>query len=297
MMVKQIIISQDTKTRIDKYLSEEVNLSRSYIQELIAKGHILVNDNNIKPSYKPVIGDEIIITEPKEKPIEAEDLELEILYEDNEILVINKPQGLLVHPTDHQKTGTLVNGLLGYTENLGNKDSIRPGIVHRLDRDTSGVMVIAKTDKSYNNLVKLFSTGKVKRYYYAILEGHLKEKILVDKPIGRDPHTRIKMTVIDTGRASQTILEPIELIDNYSLVRAELLTGRTHQIRVHTSYLGMPVIGDMTYGHPNHYGYKEMMLHAYKLEFNHPITNKNIKIKTELPDRMKDLKQKLERLP
>lgn len=289
-----IKVSKDINNRLDRYLVDQTDLTRSQIKKLIDEGQILVNNEQIKAGYRPVAGDTITITEKEEIRPDPEEMDLDILYEDKEILVLNKPKGLLIHPTDHQTSGTLVNGLLHYTDHLGNKDSIRPGIVHRLDKDTSGVLIVAKTDRSYENLVEMFKAGNIKRYYTALLDGHLKDAVYVDQPIARDPNIRVQMAVVEGGRDSQSHFVPVKYIKDFTLADIEIFTGRTHQIRVHSLYLGRPVVGDPVYGRPNSYGINTPMLHCKRLVFDHPITDEELDISADLPDRFLNIIKRIQ---
>ncbi len=286
------ISKENEGMRIDKYLAEKYgDFSRSYIQKLIDEKNVTVNKNTIKRSYKLISNDEIklIIPEPEEAKIEAVEMKFDIIYEDKDLIVINKAPGRVIHPSKGHFGDTVVNGLLNYTENLsGIKGVKRPGIVHRLDKDTSGVLLIAKNDKTHRFLAKEFKKRNTKKIYRALLCGQLPyNKGKIDAPIGRDKFNRKRMAVKkDNSKKAITIFKVLERYDDYTYVEIELKTGRTHQIRVHFSYLGNPVLGDEKYGGDSS-GYitvKRQLLHAYKLGFNHPGKNKFMKFTAPLPD-------------
>lgn len=278
----------DKKIRCDVFLSEKIsNLSRTSIQKLIKEKLVFVNGKNIKPNVILEIGDEITVSIPDKKEITlvAEDIALNIVYEDDYIIIINKPRNMVVHPAAGNEEHTLVNALLNHCK-LSMINSERPGIVHRLDKDTTGLIICAKDDETHLKLVEMFANREINKKYLAICNGSFsKENGLIDKPIGRDEKDRKKMSVKSkSGKAA--ITEYNVLISNlkYSLVDVTLHTGRTHQIRVHFSSLNHPIVGDETYGNKNEkIKANGQMLHSYYLEFSHPITKENLSF-TVLPD-------------
>ncbi|MCZ7407778.1 RluA family pseudouridine synthase [Parvimonas micra] len=278
----------DKKIRCDVFLSEKIsNLSRTSIQKLIKEKLVFVNGKNIKPNVILEIGDEITVSIPDKKEITlvAEDIALNIVYEDDYIIIINKPRNMVVHPAAGNEEHTLVNALLNHCK-LSMINSERPGIVHRLDKDTTGLIICAKDDETHLKLVEMFANREVKKKYLAICNGSFsKENGLIDKPIGRDEKDRKKMSV-KSKSGKEALTEYNVLISNlkYSLVDVTLHTGRTHQIRVHFSSLNHPIVGDETYGNKNEkIKANGQMLHSYYLEFLHPITKKNLSF-TVLPD-------------
>ena len=295
--LKYTVKKEDENLRLDKYISKSKDdFSRSYIQRLIDDKKVLVNNKVEKKSYNVNQGDEIIIkiAEPKTLTLEKkEDIDLDIIYEDQEIIIINKPVGLIVHPVKGNKTDTLVNALLAHTEKLGNiNGTIRPGIVHRLDKNTSGTIVVSKSKKSLNNLLKQFKNRDTEKIYHTILKGTLPYNSgTIDAPIGRDPKNRTKMAVIkNNSKKAVSKFKVLERFKNYTYVEVNLKTGRTHQIRVHFSHLGYPIIGDTKYGsEEKKFGLDYQLLHAYKLGFYHPSSKKWLEFKAKLPKKFKEI--------
>ncbi len=290
-----MVTFDEINERMDIFLSRKTDFTRSRIQQLIKNGDITVNGKNaknnkkIKSSYKIEENDriEIFIPETEQAEIIPENIKIDIIYEDEDIAVINKNAGLVVHPAQGHYSGTLVNAILYHIKDLsGINGEIRPGIVHRLDKDTSGLIVIAKNDKAHINLAKMFQEKKIKKTYLAILKGKLtKEKGRIVTQIGRDTDDRKKMTVIkgnDRGKEAITNYNVICSNELFTLVKVYIETGRTHQIRVHMKYMGYPILGDMVYGRKD--SEKRQMLHAYKLEFLHPVTEKPMKFISEIPE-------------
>ena len=284
--------------RIDKYLSSNTSYSRNTILGMIEDGYILVNNVVVKPSYKLKLKDNIFIKDGyiKDVTVEKKDIPLDIVYEDNDIIIINKPSGLVVHPGNGNYNNTLVNGLLYYTDNLSNNNGLeRVGIVHRIDKDTSGLILACKNNKAHEVMALEFKNHTIKRTYIALLEGVLPHnKVTVDAPIGRDVNNRLKMAV--TNKNSKNAITHIEVIKrykNYTLVKCLLETGRTHQIRVHTKYIGYPVFNDPVYSNKpcTEFG---QFLHSYSMEFNHPITKKHFYFECPLPKEFQDFLNKLE---
>jgi 23S rRNA pseudouridine1911/1915/1917 synthase len=285
-----IVDEKDKGVRIDKYLSEIfVDKSRSFIQGLIEKDSIKVNDKISKSNYKLKAFDEIevIFSEPEMLKVDAEEILLDILYEDEDIVVVNKAQGMVVHPAPGNYNGTLVNALLFHCKDLSSINGIiRPGIVHRIDKDTSGVLVVAKNDEAHNKLSKQLKDHSMKREYYALVEGRIKnDKGTIDKPLARNKKDRLKMGIVQGGKRAVTHYEVIERYNGYTLIKCILETGRTHQIRVHMASIGFPLVGDPLYGFKKQkFKLQGQMLHAKTLGFIHPSKNKYIEFTTELPE-------------
>ena len=294
-----IVDKESENNRIDKYLAEAFNgKSRSYIQGLIEKENIKVNGKSIKSNYKVKENDEIVIDmpEPLELEVVAEDIPLDILYEDNDVIVINKPQGMVVHPAPGNYTKTLVNALLYHCKDLSTINGvIRPGIVHRIDKDTTGVLVVAKNDEAHNFLSKQLQTHSMKREYIALVEGRLKEDTgTINKPIGRNKKDRLKMGIVDDGKRAVTHYEVLERYKNTTLIKCVLETGRTHQIRVHMASIGHPLVGDEVYGFKKQrFKLKGQVLHAKTLGFIHPKTKEYMEFTTNLPEYYNNLIEKL----
>lgn len=289
-----IVEINDSGKRIDKYLNENTEYTRSKIQKMIENGNILVNDVKVKDSYKVKENDYITIEALEETTdILPENIPLDIYYEDDDLIVVNKPSGMVVHPAPGNYTGTLVNALIYHTNNLSKVNTnIRPGIVHRIDADTSGLLLVAKNDKSHNILAEAIQKKEVVREYIALVEGIIMEDTAtIDAPIGRDKKDRKKMTV--TSENSKDAVTNIRVLERYkdsTLIRCKLETGRTHQIRVHLSYIGHPVVNDPVYGHKKlidkDFG---QMLHAEKLGFVHPTTKEYMEFTAEPPKRFQEI--------
>lgn len=278
--------------RIDSFLAKRLDLTRTRVQELIKSEQVKVNNKKVKSSYKIEENDEIevIIPEIEEVEIMPEDIKINIVFEDKDIAIINKQAGLVVHPAQGHYSGTLVNAILYHIKDLsGINGEIRPGIVHRLDKDTSGLIIIAKNDKAHLELTNMFQNKEIKKIYLAIVKGKLnKKKGRIVTQIGRDRNDRKKMAVLDSltqGKNAITNFRVIDQNERFSLVKVDIETGRTHQIRVHMKYMGYPILGDAVYGRVD--SEKRQMLHAYKLEFLHPITKEKMEIIAELPDDFK----------
>lgn len=276
-------------TRIDKYLSDMLEeKSRSFIQELIKKEKVVVNNKIPKSNYKVKAFDniELEVPEPEILKVDAEDIPLNILYEDNDVIVVNKEQGMVVHPAPGNYNGTLVNALLFHCKDLsGINGIIRPGIVHRIDKDTSGILVVAKNDEAHNKLSEQLKNHSMKREYYALIEGRLKnDSGTIKKPIGRNKKDRLKMGIVEDGKLAVTHYEVLERYNGYTLIKCILETGRTHQIRVHMSSIGFPLVGDPLYGFKRQkFKLDGQMLHAKTLGFIHPETNEYMEFNSELP--------------
>ena len=280
----------DVGTRIDKYISALMEgKSRSYIQGMIEKGGVIVNGNIKKSNYAVKEGDVISVTipEPEEMNIKPEKIPLEILYEDSDLVVVNKKQGMVVHPASGIYSGTLVNALLEHCTDLsGINGVLRPGIVHRIDKNTSGIIVIAKNDNSHNILAHQLKEHTMTRVYYALVEGIIKkDEGTVDTQIGRHPAEKIKMAVVREGKRAVTHYRVVQRYKAHTLVECVLETGRTHQIRVHMAHIGHPVVGDPVYGHKKQrFKLEGQLLHAKKLGFVHPSTNTYVEFESSLPD-------------
>jgi len=283
--------------RLDKYVCEKYpELSRTQVQKLIAGGYITVNDHVAKARLRLNIGDRLRITIPPTPPsrLMPEAIPLNILYEDDDLLVIDKPAGLTVHPAPGHPAHTLVNAIVSRFPHLADiGDSLRPGIVHRLDKDTSGVMLVAKNNVAQANLVDQFKARLVVKAYLALVKGRLTpENGVIEAPIGRDPRNRKRMAVVAEGREARTEYQVIKYIGDYTLLEVRPQTGRTHQIRVHLSAIGYPVVGDKVYGVKSAYLSRQFM-HACRLGFKLPSTGKYVEFKSELPP---DLAQALENI-
>ncbi|HDV6282278.1 TPA: RluA family pseudouridine synthase [Staphylococcus pseudintermedius] len=274
--------------RIDKILPEfNSEWSRSQLQEWIKEGLIEVNGKAVKSNYKLKLGDRIEITEKEvvEADIQAENLNLDIYYEDDDVAIVYKPKGMVVHPSPGHYSGTLVNGLMYQIKNLsGINGEIRPGIVHRIDKDTSGLLMVAKNDVARRSLVEQLMAKTVKRKYIALVHGHIPHEFgTIDAPIGRNKNDRQSMAVVDDGKEAVTHFNVIETFKNYTLVECELETGRTHQIRVHMKYIGYPLVGDPKYGPKKTLEIGGQALHAGLIGFEHPKTGEYIERFAPLP--------------
>lgn len=295
------LISQENGVRIDAWLSKSLEkYSRSYIQKLINDGRVFVNGSAIKANYKVKLEDEITvkIPEPEVLDIVPENIDVPVLYEDEHVLVINKPKGMVVHPAAGNYSGTLVNALMDYCgDNLSSINGvIRPGIVHRIDKDTSGVLVVAKSNEAHEKLSSMLKDHDINRVYIALVHGTIREESgKIDAPIGRHPVDRKKMAVnTKNGRRAVTHFKVLERFKDTTLVEARLETGRTHQIRVHMSYIGFPILGDTVYGRrKDKYDLGGQALHAKLLGFVHPITNEYMEFEAQLPEYFVKLMEEL----
>lgn len=290
---------EDAGTRVDVFLSSELGFSRSNIQKLIENGKILLANKNLKANYKVKTGDvfKIIPQEPILLDVKPENLPLDIIYEDEDVVVVNKARGMVVHPAAGNFTGTLVNALLYHCKNLSTINGvIRPGIVHRLDKDTSGIMIVAKNDISHISLSEQIQSKSAQRDYLAIVRGNIKEdKGHVETLIARDIKDRKKMAVVkQNGRRAVTEYEVLERFGKYTIVKCHLLTGRTHQIRVHMEYIGHPLVGDPKYSPmKTPFAIKGQALHSERLCFTHPKTGKVMELKAPLPEDMHKIATRL----
>lgn len=289
-----IIEEKDVGKRIDKFLTEETEYTRSKIQKMLEDGYILVNNSKVKTSYQLKEQDNITIEDYEETTdILPENIPLDIYYEDDDLIVVNKPSGMVVHPAPGNYTGTLVNALLYHTNNLSTVNTnIRPGIVHRIDADTSGLLLVAKNDKTHNILAEAIQKKEVVREYIALVEGVIKEDTAtIDAPIGRDVNNRKKMCVTATNsKEAVTHIRVLERLSSSTLIKCKLETGRTHQIRVHLNYIGHPVVNDPVYGNKKlideEFG---QMLHAEKLGFVHPTTKEYMEFTAPVPKRFSEI--------
>ena len=282
-----------TGERIDKFLDGRIeSLSRSYIQKLIKEKKILVNQLPVKANYKLTTGDTIILQIPDPEPldIQPENIPLDIIYEDEDVVVVNKARGMVVHPAAGNLNGTLVNALLYHCKNLsGINGVIRPGIVHRLDKDTSGIMICAKNDAAHLSLSQQIQAKTAQRTYLAVVRGNIKtDSGVIETLIARDKNDRKKMAVVkECGRDAVTEYEVLERFGKYTIVRCRLRTGRTHQIRVHMEYLGYPLVGDPKYSPmKTPFSIQGQALHSQTLEFTHPRTGERLSFEAPLPEDM-----------
>lgn len=279
---------EESGIRIDRFLADKFkDLSRSFIKKLIEEGKIKVNGRAIEPSYKVKAEDEIEIEElskPQRAP-QPQDIPLKIIYEDDDILIVDKPAGMAVHPAPGCEDNTVVNALLSRYRELPSLSPERPGIIHRLDKDTSGLMIIAKSPLAFNKLAKDFAERKIEKRYLALLIGNLPlDEGRIELPIGRDPFDRKKMKVTLGGKEALTKFKVLKRYDGFTLVDVEIKTGRTHQIRVHFSYQGYPIAGDEIYGKGKISGLERQFLHAYRLSFKHPRTEEKLSFTSPLPE-------------
>ena len=299
--IREFLVEEDEDgDRLDVYLADQfVDMSRSYIQKIIKDKKVTVNGKIEKAKYLVKEEDKIVIEIPKPKVLEVvpQDIPIEIVYEDDDIIIVNKPQGMVVHPAPGNYEGTLVNAILYHCK--GNLSSIngviRPGIVHRIDKDTSGILMIAKNNNAHNCLAEQLKDHSITREYEFICYGVFKEdNVTVDRPIGRNPKDRLKMAIVPNGKRAVTHFEVIERFNGYTHVRARLETGRTHQIRVHAMSINHPLVGDPVYGPKNSkIKLNGQALHAKKLGFIHPTTKEYIEFDSELPDYFQKLLEKL----
>jgi 23S rRNA pseudouridine1911/1915/1917 synthase len=290
MELEYVVDEAYVETRIDKYLSEKLkDKSRSYLQGIIENGAVKVNNKIIKSNYKLKSNDVVSISIPElvELKVEAEEIGLDILYEDSDVIVVNKAQGMVVHPAVGNNNGTLVNALLNHCKDLSGINGVmRPGIVHRIDKDTSGVLVVAKNDNAHNKLSEQLKDHSMTRVYFALVEGKLKNDVgTIDAPLGRKANERIKFAVTSNGKRAVTHYKVLERFNSCTLVQCKLETGRTHQIRVHMAYIGHPLVGDPVYGFKKQkYKLEGQLLHAATLGFIHPSTGEYLEFKAEMPE-------------
>ena len=300
-MYKYIVKNESQGKRLDRYVTEQnAEITRTAVQRLIDEKNILVNGKEQKASYKVNENDvvEVEIPEPKKIEIKAEDIPIEVIYEDSDIIVVNKPKGMVVHPGNGNVDGTLVNAIMAKCEGSlsGIGGEIRPGIVHRIDKDTSGLLIVAKNDKAHVNLSEQIKAHKVKKTYIALVRGVVREnEATIDMPIVRSKTDRKKMAVCKDGKNAITHIKVLKRWEHYTLLQVNIETGRTHQIRVHLSYIGYPIIGDYTYSNgKNEFGVVGQCLHAQKLEFKHPTTNKIMELEAPLPEYFQEIIQRID---
>ena len=301
-MTEYLLVENDGGERIDRYLAEVLeDKSRSYIQKLIKDGHVKVNDKPVKANYRLVFDDrvEVFMPEIKEPDIVPENIPLDILYEDKDVIIVNKPKQMVVHPAPGHYSGTLVNGLMYHCGNelSGINGVMRPGIVHRIDMDTTGSLVICKNDVAHQSLSEQLKEHSINRIYIALVHGNIKvDEGTVNAPIGRHPTDRKKMSIhAKNGREAVTHYKVLERFGNYTLIQCKLETGRTHQIRVHMSSIGHPLVGDEVYG-PAKCPFPKLQgqtLHAKTLGFIHPRTNEYLEVNAPIPEYFTTLINKL----
>jgi len=293
-----IVKKEEENNRMDRYLAKkEEDLSRVAIQRLMEEGKILVNGKKVKSSYKIQEKDEITVEEeiPKEIELKAQDIPVEIIYEDKDMIVVNKPKGMVVHPANGNLDGTLVNAIMAICKDSlsGIGGEIRPGIVHRIDKDTSGILMVAKNDKAHIGLSEQIKNHEVKKTYLALVRGIVKEnEATINMPIGRSTKDRKKMAVTQNGKEAITHFKVLKRFpeSKCTLLEVRIETGRTHQIRVHLAQIGYPIIGDITYSNgKNKWGIQGQCLHAKSLEFKHPTTGKKMFLEADLPMYFKNI--------
>lgn len=299
MIYNFTIDENDKDMRLDKYLEKNIDATRSFLSNLNESGKVIVNDKQVKNGYKLNVGDKIVVNfeERRELTAKPENIELDVVYEDDDVIVINKPQGLVVHPAVANYEHTLVNALNYRFQNLSNiNGEFRSGIVHRLDKDTSGLLLVAKNNKAHLSLAKQIAEKTCKRKYLALVLGSFKEKEgKIEKNLARSKKNRLKYEVCSNfeGKNAITLYKTLEVFKGYSLVEFELKTGRTHQIRVHSSYLGHSIVGDKLYGIKDNFNLKGQLLTAYKITFNQPTTNERLSFEIEIPNYFKEVLNKL----
>ena len=301
-MESYIVKGSQNQCRLDKFLAISIpDKSRSYLAKLIEDGNVKVNGKILPTSYKVKVGDNVEVEIPEDTltTIKAQDIPLDVVYEDSDILIINKPQGMVVHPANGHHEGTLVNAILNHCTDLSSINGvIRPGIVHRIDKDTSGLICVAKNDNAHQNLADQLKTHSMNREYYALVKGEIKENSgTIDMPIARCKSNRLKMGISKEGKPAITHFEVVNRYKDATLVKCKLVTGRTHQIRVHMAAIGHPVEGDpLYYGKFYNRLYKDgQLLTAYRLNLTHPRTNKEMSFEIDLPEYFKAILAKLEK--
>ena len=302
MKKNYLITENESGVRLDKVITLlDENITRATAQKLLDENKVTVNSKNEKPSYKVKVSDtiEIEYEKPKESKLKPEDIPLDVIYEDKDIIIVNKEKGMVVHPGNGNPNGTLANAIMarckGSLSGIGGE--IRPGIVHRIDKDTSGIIIVAKNDKAHLNISNQIKEHKTIKTYLALVRGEVKEnEATINMPIGRSDRDRKKMAVTKKGKEAVTHFKVLKRFNGYTYLEIVIETGRTHQIRVHLSEIGYPIVGDTTYSNgKNLFGIEGQMLHAYKIKFVHPTTGKEVEFKAELPKYFKDVLERLDR--
>lgn len=292
------INKEQANVRIDVFLKNNIDFSRSLITQNIKEGNILVNAQNIKANYKLKENDEITVKQVVEKElnVKPEDINLDIIYDDDDVIIVNKPKNMVVHPASGTPGGTVVNGLVSKFQLSENENELRPGVVHRIDKDTTGLIIFAKNNKAHNALQKQFKDKTITRKYIALVHGVIDEnRAIIDAPIGRDQNDRKKMAVTaHNSKDAITNFKVLKRFDDFTLIECKLETGRTHQIRVHLKYIEHPVAGDQVYGPKKTLVDSGQLLHAMVLGFIHPTTNEYMEFTSELPKVMKEVIEELE---
>ena len=294
------IVSDSSDIRIDKFIALKLDKSRNEVKNLLTEGKVMVNNNLIKPSYLVQENDEIsvLLEDPFEGKIEKRDIDIDIVYEDSDVIVVNKKSGMVVHPANGHYDDTLVNALMYHCTDLSSiNGEIRPGIVHRIDKDTSGLLVACKNDYSHNHIAKQLKEKSSTRIYHAIVYGNFDHNFgKINAPIARDPYDRKKMAVVEGGKEAVTHFKVLERFGDFTLLELKLETGRTHQIRVHMNYIGHPVLGDPLYGKKKNATEFGQYLHAATLGFVHPTLNEFMEFKAEPPKEFIDKLNELRNL-
>ncbi len=303
--IQIVVKGTEEGSRLDSYITTKQEFSRMTVKRLLEKGKITVNEKKAKPSYLVQQGDKIFIEkeELKESKLKPQNIPISVIYEDEDILVVNKPKGLVVHPANGNPDGTLVNAILALCKDSlsGIGGEIRPGIVHRLDKDTSGLLIVAKNDKTHIKMSEQIKNREVKKTYVALVRGIVpEEEATIDMPIGRSSKDRKKMAVTRNGKQAITHFQVLKRYHTqkscYTLLQIKIDTGRTHQIRVHMAEIGHPIIGDMVYSNgKNEFRVEGQCLHAQKLEFKHPITGRLMQLEAPLPEYLKEILEQLEK--
>ncbi len=301
-MEKQFKVDETfAKTRLDVYVSQVCSVSRSLASTLISTEKVLVNGKLAKANYKVKLDDEVVVTETERPELEitAEEMDINIAYEDDDVIIVNKQSGIVVHPAIGSPSGTLVNGLMYLSKQLSSVNGeYRPGVVHRIDKNTSGLIMFAKNDKAHESLSQQLQEKTTTRKYVALVHGVIQEdKLIIDAPIGRDQNDRKKMTVTaKNSKDAQTNVTVLRRFGDYTLVECQLTTGRTHQIRVHMKFVGYPIVGDPEYGRKKTFDCDGQALHAKTLGFIHPSTDEYVEFDSELPQAMLDVIKQIEEL-